>query len=77
MNEQAELFNFEDQFNVDNSPEDLTQVTTTLLYFSEQELKLYKKCAKILMKKYWGDDYKNADVSTLILKIFKNECEIN
>ena len=37
MNEQAELFNFEEQFDTDNSPEDLTQVTTTILYFSEED----------------------------------------
>ena len=77
MHEQGELFNFEDQFEPDNSEVDLIQTTTTLLYFSEEELKEYKKFAKILMKKYWGDDYKNADVSSLILKIFRNECETN
>ena len=75
MNEQAELFNFKEQFEVDNSPEDLTQVTTTILYYSENELKQYKDYAKILLKKYWPNDYKNRNTSDLILKMFKNECE--
>tara|TARA_R100001015_G_C4598042_1_gene153125 strand:+ start:173 stop:406 length:234 start_codon:yes stop_codon:yes gene_type:complete len=77
MNEQAELFNFEEQFDTDNSPEDLTQVTTTILYFSEAELKEYKKYAKILLKKYWQHDYKNRNTSDLILKMFRDECETN
>tara|TARA_Y100000592_G_C5286434_1_gene228743 strand:- start:312 stop:545 length:234 start_codon:yes stop_codon:yes gene_type:complete len=75
MNEQGELFNFEEQFQADHSPEDSTQVTTTILYYSEQELKEYKKYAKILLKKYWQHDYKNRNTSDLILKMFKNECE--
>ena len=72
---QEELFDYSSLFHPDQNPLDDTQITTTLLYYSEQELKEFKSCAKILMRKYWGSNYKDADISTLILKLFKNECK--
>ena len=34
---------FEDDWGVDNSPVDNTEITTTILYFSTKELKEFKK----------------------------------
>lgn len=76
MNKELELFGFEDFFEKDNSPKDETQITTTLLYLSEEELKELKSLSKILIKKYWGDNYKEGNLSDLILKIFRNECKL-
>lgn len=45
---------FEDDFGVDESPEDKTQITTTLLYFSEEELKQFKRMAKQAMRILYG-----------------------
>lgn len=72
-----ELFGFDDFLEKDNSPIDNTQITTTLLYYSQEELKEFKELSKQLIKKYWQEDYLNGNVSDLILKIFRNECKNN
>ena len=33
---------FEDNWGIDNSPLDETEITTTILYFSKEELKQFK-----------------------------------
>jgi hypothetical protein len=73
MHPEGELFGFEDFMQKDNSPLDNTQITTTLLYYSQDELKEFKQLSKELIKKYYGEDYKDGNVSDLILKIFRNE----
>ena len=73
MNEQNELFGFDDFLEKDNSPLDDTQITTTLLYFSVDELKEFKILAKQLLKKHYPNNYKESNISDLILKIFRNE----
>lgn len=75
MHEQGELFNFEEQFDNDNSKIENIQIVTTTLHYSQQELKYFKSMAKILIKKYWGDDYKNGNINDLIIKLFENECK--
>jgi hypothetical protein len=75
MNEQGELFAFDDQFEKDNSNIENVHIVTTTLHYSQDELKRFKKMAKILIKKYWGDDYKNGNINDLILKLFENECK--
>lgn len=69
---------FEIDYGEDNSPKDETQITNTLLYFSEEELKEFKQLCKIGMKKEWPDNYKEkANISDLLLialrKLYKNE----
>lgn len=67
------LFDFEDFFEDDNSPIENTEITTTLLYYSREELKEFKQLSKGLIKKYWGENYKEGNISDLILKIMRHE----
>lgn len=48
---------FEQDWGIDNSPLDTTQITTTLLYFDKEELKEFKRLCKIGMKAEFGNDY--------------------
>tara|TARA_R100000773_G_C4157779_1_gene76997 strand:+ start:202 stop:444 length:243 start_codon:yes stop_codon:yes gene_type:complete len=73
MHEQGELFNFTDQFEKNESELQDIQIVTTTLHYSQKELKYFKKMSKLLIKKYWGEDYKNGNINDLILKIFENE----
>lgn len=73
MHQETELFGFEEFMDKDNSPLDDTQITTTLLYYSQDELKEFKQLSKELIKKYYGEEYKDGNVSDLILKVFRNE----
>ena len=73
MHQETELFGFEDFMDKDNSSLDDTQITTTLLYYSQDELKEFKQLSKELIKKYYGEEYKDGNVSDLILKVFRNE----
>ena len=63
---------FEQDWGVDNSPLDETQITTTLLYFSKDELKEFKRLCKTAMKKEFGLDYQTkGNLSDLLLKVLK------
>ena len=48
---------FEDDWGVDNSPIDNTEITTTILYSSEQELKLFKKLCKKGIQELYKQEY--------------------
>lgn len=48
---------FEDDWGLDNSPIDNTEITTTMLYFSTDELKLFKALCKKGIKKEFGLEY--------------------
>jgi hypothetical protein len=63
---------FEQDWGVDNSPLDDTQITTTLLYFSKDELKEFKKLCKTGMKKEFAADFQSkANLSDFLLKVLK------
>lgn len=65
---------FNDDWGVDNSPVDTTEITTTLLYFSKEELKDFKKYCKELMKKEYPDTYQQkGNLSDLLLIILKRQ----
>lgn len=67
---------FNDDWGVDNSPIDNTEITTTLLYFSKDELKEFKKYCKELMKIQFPNQYQEkGNLSDLLLKILKKEYE--
>ena len=67
---------FNDDWGVDNSPPDNTEITSTLLYFSKDELKDFKKYCKELMKKEFKDCYQQkGNLSDLLLIILKKEYE--
>jgi len=61
---------FEDDWGVDNNPIDQTEITTTMLYFSSQELRRFKKLSKLAMKKEYGKEvFDKGNLSDLLLLI--------
>jgi hypothetical protein len=61
---------FEDNWGVDNSPVDETEITTTILYFSKQELRQFKKLCKTGIKIEFNDEYQQkGNLSDFLLKI--------
>jgi len=67
---------FEDDWGVDNSPIDHTEITTTILYFSKEELKEFKSLCKKGIKKQFGDDaIKRGNLSDYLLIILRKENE--
>lgn len=61
---------FEDNWGIDNSPIDETEITTTLLYFSKQELRQFKKLCKAGIKIEFGEEYQQkGNLSDFLLKI--------
>lgn len=63
---------FPEEYPEDNSAVDDTQITTTLLYFSETELKEFKRLAKQGMKKMFGTEYQfKGNLSDLLLNLLK------
>jgi len=61
---------FEDDWGVDNSPADNTEITTTMLYFSTDELKQFKRLCKLAMKQEYGDKvFEKGNLSNLLLLI--------
>jgi len=63
---------FEDDWGIDNSPQDNTEITTTMLYFSTEELKEFKRLCKLAMKKEYGDQvFDKANLSDLLLLMLR------
>jgi|TARA_B110000967_G_C18372275_1_gene311143 hypothetical protein len=65
---------FEDDWGVDNSPIENVEITTTMLYFSRQELKEFKTLCKKGIKKEFGQEYQQkGNLSDLLLKVLKEK----
>ncbi len=65
---------FEDNWGIDNSPIDETEITTTLLYFSKDELKEFKKLCKVGIKIEFGKEYQQkGNLSDFLLKTLKEK----
>lgn len=65
---------FEDEWGEDNSPVDNTEIRTTLLYYSKEELEEFKKLCKVALQKEFPDTYKeDGNVSDLLLKILRDK----
>ena len=65
---------FEDDWGVDNSPIENVEITTTMLYFSRQELKEFKTLCKKGIKKEFGEEYQQkGNLSDLLLKVLKEK----
>ena len=63
---------FDDEWGVDNSPIEEVEITTTMLYFSRQELKEFKQLCKKGIKQEFGEQYQQkGNLSDLLLKILK------
>lgn len=65
---------FEDDWGKDNSPIDNTEITTTILYFSKEELKEFKTLCKEGMKVEFGNEFQEkGNLSDLLLKVLKDK----
>jgi len=65
---------FEDDWGIDNSPIENVEITTTILYFSRQELKEFKTLCKKGIKKEFGQEYQQkGNLSDLLLKVLKEK----
>ena len=65
---------FETDWGVDNSPKDDTEITTTLLYFSKDELAQFKKLCKVGIKIEFGQEYQQkGNLSDFLLKILNEK----
>ena len=65
---------FEDDWGVDNSPIENVEITTTMLYFSRQELKEFKTLCKKGIKEEFGQEYQQkGNLSDLLLKVLKEK----
>tara|TARA_R100001244_G_C5061694_1_gene108986 strand:+ start:78 stop:290 length:213 start_codon:yes stop_codon:yes gene_type:complete len=65
---------FEDDWGIDKSETDNTEITTTILYFSKEELKEFKKLCKMGILKTFGSEYQQkGNLSDYLLKILRNE----
>lgn len=62
---------FEDEWGVDESEKDETQITTTMLYFSDPELKEFKKLCKAGIKKEFTNAIADGNISDLLLKVLR------
>lgn len=62
----------EDEFDAGNKEIDNLQITTTLLYFSEEEHNQFKKLCKIGIKKMFGNEYQQkGNLSDFLLTLLK------
>lgn len=65
---------FEDNWGVDNSPIDETEITTTMLYFSKQELKEFKELCKKGIKIEYNEDFQQkGNLSDFLLLILNQK----
>ncbi len=65
---------FDDDWGVDNSPPDNTKITTTILYYSEDELKEFKSLCKKAILTEQGTHEKARDkgnVSDMLLNLLR------
>jgi len=65
---------FEDDWGTDNSSIDNTEITTTMLYFSSEELKQFKALCKKGIQFEFKDEYQSkGNLSDLLLIILKEK----
>lgn len=65
---------FADDWGKDESPIEEVQITTTILYFSEPELKEFKSLAKKGIMKEFGQEFQQkGNLSDFLLKILREK----
>jgi hypothetical protein len=65
---------FEDDWGKDNSPIENVEITTTILYFSKEELKQFKHLCKEGMKREYGPNFQDkGNLSDLLLKVLNEK----
>jgi len=63
---------FEDNWGIDNSPIEDVEITTTILYFSREELKEFKALCKKGIQKEYGEEYQQkGNLSDFLLMLLK------
>jgi len=63
---------FDDNWGVDNSPIEDVEITTTILYFSRQELKQFKALCKKGIQQEFGEEYQQkGNLSDFLLMLLK------
>ena len=72
------LFNEEELYGVDESAIDNTEISTTLLYYSKEEMAEFKRLCKAGMKKEFPETFQDSNISDLILTLLKkNYAEVD
>jgi hypothetical protein len=67
---------FDDEWGVDDSPNDPIETTTTILYFSTDELREFKRLSKCGIKTEYGDECQtNGNLADFLLLILKRHYE--
>lgn len=57
-----------------NEPPEDVEITTTILYMSKEELKEFKRLAKIGIKEMFGEEFQSrGNISDFLLKILKEK----
>jgi hypothetical protein len=65
---------FEHDWGVDKSEIDNTEITTTILYFSKEELAAFKKLCKVGIKYEFGQEFQQkGNLSDFLLKILNEK----
>ena len=73
MENNNELFGFEEFHQKDESKIENVNIKQVILYYEASEHKDFYKLSKQLIKKIYPENYKDKNVSDLILKILKEE----
>jgi hypothetical protein len=72
------LFDEDESFGTGGKELDDTTITTTLLYFSEEELEEFKKLCKQGIKKEFGEEYQQkGNLSDFLLIVLRKHNEDN
>jgi hypothetical protein len=65
---------FEDDWGIDESPADNTEITTTILYFSTDELRRFKQLCKTGIRKEFKEQYmQKGNLSDFLLLILEKQ----
>ncbi len=68
---------FEPDFGEDNSPQDDTEITTTILYYGQDELATFKRLCKLAMIRMHGHEMakERGNISDAVLAALRNYVE--
>lgn len=76
MDGNQELKLFEDDWGINDSPEDDTEIKMTLLYYSMPEYKEFKSLAKKIIKHHYGPrSFEDGNLSDVLLIIMRKQHE--
>jgi hypothetical protein len=58
-------------YPVNEGPPDATDINQVILYFSDEEIKLFRARAKAAMKQLYPGEFHGANLSDLLLKLLE------